>query len=162
MEIRYVAQSDDPLEISNIYESSWKYAYKNIIPQDYLDSIPKGHWADNINQESRNNLVVIEDGVIIGTASFCKSRWEEYSDYGEIVSIYFLPEYIGKGYGSLLLKRCVEELQQRGFDKMLLWVLEDNCRARSFYEKNGFLCAEVFLEDNIGGKDLREAHYLAV
>ena len=86
MEIRYVAQSDDPLEISNIYESSWKYAYKNIIPQDYLDSIPKGHWADNINQESRNNLVVIEDGVIIGTASFCKSRWEEYSDYGEIVS----------------------------------------------------------------------------
>ena len=162
MEIRYVAQSDDPLEISNIYESSWKYAYKNIIPQDYLDSFPKGHWADNINQESRNNLVVIEDGVIIGTASFCKSRWEEYSDYGEIVSIYFLPEYIGKGYGSLLLKRCVEELQQRGFDKMLLWVLEDNCRARSFYEKNGFLCAEVFLEDNIGGKDLREALYLAV
>ena len=100
--------------------------------------------------------------LLLGTASFCKSRWEEYSDYGEIVSIYFLPEYIGKGYGSLLLKRCVEELQQRGFDKMLLWVLEDNCRARSFYEKNGFLCAEVFLEDNIGGKDLREALYLAV
>lgn len=38
MEIRYVAQNDDPLEISGIYESSWKYAYKGIIPQEYLDS----------------------------------------------------------------------------------------------------------------------------
>ena len=144
MEIRYVAQSDDPLEISNIYESSWKYAYKNIIPQDYLDSIPKGHWADNINQESRNNLVVIEDGVIIGTASFCKSRWEEYSDYGEIVSIYFLPEYIGKGYGSLLLKRCVEELQQRGFDKMLYGFWRITAEPEAFMKKMVFCVQKCF------------------
>ena len=162
MEIRYINQSDDLLEISNIYESSWKYAYKDIIPQDYLDSIPTGHWASSINKNGMNNLVVIENGRIIGTASICKSRWQQYSDYGEIVSIYFLPAYMGKGFGQHLLKRCIEELNILGHDKILLWVLEDNQRARSFYEKNGFSCSEIYLNDNIGGKDLREVMYYIV
>ena len=103
MEIRYITKDDNPLEISKIYESSWKYAYKNIIPQNYLNSIPTGQWANCINKIGMNNLVLIEHGSLIGTASFCKSRWEKYSEYGEIVSIYFLPDYIGKGYGRLLL-----------------------------------------------------------
>ena len=42
---------------------------------------------------------------------------------------------------------------------MLLWVLEDNHRARKFYEKNGFIYSEVFFDDNIGGKNVREVLY---
>jgi len=159
MEIRYINQGDNLLEISNIYENSWKFAYKGIIPQDYLDSIPKGRWANSINKTGMNNLVLIENGIILGTASFCKSRWEHHNDYGEIVSIYFLPEYMGKGYGGHLLKRCMEELKTFGFNKLLLWVLEDNMRARRFYEKNGFVCSDEYMNDNIGGKELREVMY---
>lgn len=162
MEIRYITQNDNPLEISIIYESSWKYAYKGIIPQDYLDSIPTGRWANSISKAGMNNLILIENGMIIGTASFCKSRWEKYSDYGEIVSIYFLPDHIGKGYGRLLLNKCIEELKQCGFSKVLLWVLEDNHRARKFYEKNGFICSKIFIDDNIGGKDVREVLYFHI
>ena len=159
MKIRYVNQNDDLLEISNIYESSWKSAYKDIIPQDYLDSIPPGHWAGNINKTGWHSLALIENGLIIGTASFCKSRWEQYDNYGEIVSIYFLPAYMGKGYGTHLLKRCIEELNGLGYRNMLLWVLEDNQRARKFYEKNGFICSEAYMSDDIGGKELREVMY---
>ena len=112
MEIRYSHKNDDLFEISNIYENSWKYAYRGIIPQEYLDSIPKGRWAKSITQVGMNTLVLIENGIIIGTASFCKSRWENYGDFGEIVSIYFLPDYIGKGYGKYLLKKCIEELER--------------------------------------------------
>lgn len=32
MEIRYIDSNDDLKEISRIYEQSWKYAYKGIIP----------------------------------------------------------------------------------------------------------------------------------
>lgn len=159
MEIRYITKDDDSLEISNIYESSWKYAYKGIIPQDYLGSIPTGQWADSIKKADRSSLVLIECGEIIGTASFCKSRWEKYSDYGEVISIYFLPDHIGKGYGKLLLEKCVEELRRCGYSKVLLWVLEDNHRARKFYEKNGFVYSGAFKDDNIGGKNLRELLY---
>ena len=159
MIIRYLQQDDDLLEISNIYEKSWKYAYKGIIPQDYLNSIPKGRWANNVTQAGLNTLVLIENEMIIGTASFCKSRWEKYNEYGEIVSIYFLPDYIGKGYGNHLLRKCIEELRSLGFIQLLLWVLEDNVNARRFYEKNGFCCSNEYLNDNIGGKNLREVMY---
>ena len=75
MEIRPVNAHDDPLAISDIYEQSWRYAYRGIVPQAYLDSIPHGRWA------------------------------------------------------------------------------------RRFYERNGFVCADVYLEDTIGGRGVREVMY---
>ena len=159
MEIRYLRPDDDLSAISNIYERSWKYAYKGMIPQDYLDSIPAGRWAGGITKAGLTNFVCLEDGMMVGTACICRSRWEAFSGYGEIVSIYFLPEYMGKGLGSHLLKRCISELMQLGFDRILLWVLEENARARRFYEKNGFVCSGTFREDTIGGETLREVMY---
>ena len=158
MLIRYLSDSDDPLEISRIYEQSWKYAYKGIIPQDYLDSIPCGRWA-NLDAQNRKHLVAVHDSKLIGTASFCPSRWEQHKNCGEIISIYFLPEYIGKGFGRLLLQECVKELKKDGFDRIILWVLEENHAARRFYEKNGFVCTRELRQDNIGGKPLRETLY---
>ena len=38
MEVRYIISTDDRMAISKIYEKSWKFTYKDIIPQDYLDS----------------------------------------------------------------------------------------------------------------------------
>lgn len=159
MEIRYLNREDDLLALSNIYESSWKSAYKGIIPQAYLDGIPKGRWASIVTKEGMHSLVVIRNGRMIGTACFCRSRWKAYSAWGEIVSIYFLPDETGKGYGKQLLKKCMEELNRFGFEKILLWVLEDNTNARAFYEKNGMHCSSEFREDQIGGKKLREVMY---
>lgn len=159
MEIRYINNTDDRFEISSIYEQSWKFAYKGIIPQGYLDSIPSGKWAENIDKSDLHSLVVIENLKMIGTTSFCKSRFNNFADYGEIVSIYLLPEYIGKGYEKILLKNAVDELSALGFHDIFLWVLEDNTRARTFYEKFGFTVSENFLDDNIGGKNLREIQY---
>lgn len=159
MEIRYMNQNDDLFAVSNVYEQSWKYAYRGIIPQAYLDSIPAGRWASGIARENMKSLLLLENQCIIGTAAICKSRWEEYPDFGEIVSIYLLPEFMGRGYGAALFRRCTEELHAQGYDKILLWVLEENARARRFYEKNGFVCAEVYREDSIGGKALREVLY---
>ena len=62
--------TDDNLkEISNVYEQSWKYAYKNIIPQSYLDSIPKGHWVESLSKGNRENMVGTENNLIVGTSS---------------------------------------------------------------------------------------------
>ena len=159
MEIRYVSQNDDRYELSRIYEESWKYAYKGIIPQSYLDSIPSGRWSAHADREGMYTLVAAEDNKLIGTASFCKSRFEKFADYGEIVSIYLLPEYIGKGYGKMLFEAVMKELIKLGFKDVFLWVLEDNTRAMTFYEKSGFSYSGEFLDDNIGGKDLRELQY---
>lgn len=159
MEIRYITKMDDRLAISKVYEESWKYAYKGIVPQDYLDDIPKGQWALHIEQEDRKNLVMFHDEIIIGTSAFGKSRMAEMNGFGEIISLYFLPEYMGKGYGRLLLQAAVSELKKMGFDKVFLWVLEKNRNARHFYEKCGFVQTERCLVGNIGGKELKEVQY---
>jgi len=156
LEIRYMTQLDDRFAISKVYEESWKYAYRGIVPQDYLESIPEGQWASNIEQADRKNLVMFEDDKMIGTSSFGKSRVEEMNGFGEIISLYFLPDYMRKGYGRLLLQAVVGELKKMGFDKVFLWVLEENRNARYFYEKCGFTQTERCLFSDIGGKELKE------
>lgn len=159
MEIRPVCPSDDRNAISLIYEESWKYAYKGIVPQAYLDSIPAGQWATKLDQEGVGSLVAVEDGKLIGTSSYCKSRWAEFGECGEIISIYFLPQYMGRGYGKKLLNAVVSKLQGLGFEDIFLWVLEENERARTFYERCGFIATEHHMEYEIGGKMLREIQY---
>ena len=159
MEIRYITEQDDRLAISNVYEESWKYAYQGIVPQDYLNSIPQGQWASHIEQADRKSLIMLEDDRIIGTSSFGKSRMEEMNGFGEIISLYFLPDYMVKGYGRLLLQAAVSELKKMGFDKVFLWVLEENRNARYFYEKCGFAQTERCLFSDIGGKELKEVQY---
>lgn len=112
MEIRHLSPADDRLAISRIYEESWKYAYKGIVPQDFLDSIPEGRWVPNLDNPDWHTLVCIEDGRLIGTSSFCKSRFSQFPNWGEIISIYLLPDFIGKGYGKPLLMSAVKELNR--------------------------------------------------
>lgn len=158
--IRKVNPSDRREEISSVYELSWKFAYKGIIPQNYLDSIPSGQWCGALDNSDRYNLVMLDGNKIIGTSSYCKSRFEDYKDWGEIISIYFLPEYMGKGHGKYLLEQAVKELKAMGFKKVFLWVLEVNHRARHFYEKCGFKNSGEYMDNIIGGKQLRELQYI--
>lgn len=160
MEIRCIFPSDDRMAISKIYEDSWKHAYSGIIPQDFLDSIPKGRWAEVIDSKGWNTQIVLEDGRIVGTLSYGKSRFSDLEQYGEIYSIYILPEYTGKGIGKALLNSAIKGLSEAGYKDVFLWVLEENELARRFYEKMGFVCDGAYLEDNIGGKDLREIRYV--
>lgn len=160
MEIRYMMSANDRMAISKIYEESWKYAYYGIIPQSYLESIPEGKWASNLDDPRWKTLVCIEDGKLIGTSSFGKSRFEKFDGWGEIISIYLSPHYIGKGYGKILLQGVVSELEKMGYEDIFLWTLKENTRARHFYERFGFSKTEDFLEDNIGGKELTEIKYV--
>lgn len=159
-EIKRMNQYHSREEISRIYEQSWKFAYKGIIPQAYLNSIPKGQWCGAFDNPERYTLVMLDGDKIIGTSSYCKSRFEDYKGWGEIISIYFLPEYMGKGYGKYLFEQAVKELTAMGFEKIFLWVLEDNHRARCFYEKCGFESSGEYMDTAIGGKKLRELQYV--
>ena len=47
-----------------------------------------------------------------------------------------------------------------GFEDIFLWVLEENARARRFYERAGFAAAGESIECDIGGKTLRELRYV--
>ena len=159
MEIRLLLPGDDRREVSRVYEESWRFAYRGIIPQAYLDGIPAGHWAPCLDTPGWHTLLCMENGAMVGTSSFCASRSAQFPGWGEIISLYLLPAYMGRGYGKALLLNALAELDRLGFGEVFLWVLEENRQARQFYSRMGFSPSGGFLEDSIGGKPLRELAY---
>ena len=159
MEIRKLRDGDDLFAVSRVYEESWRGAYRGLLPQDYLDSLPAGKWVPYLEQAGRESLLLLDGEKIVGTASCCASRFPELSGWGEIVSLYLLPEYWGKGYGKRLFSAAVEQLETMGCCDLFLWVLEGNQRARAFYERMGFRPSGTCVEDKIGGMPVREMQY---
>ena len=144
MEIRYMNTKDDRMEISKIYEESWKFAYRGIIPQDYLNSIQEGQWAINLDNPNRKTLVCIDNGRIVGTSSFSESRFERFLGFGEIISIYLLPHYIGKGYGRNLLKSAIVELRKQGHENIFYGFLKKTLGQGIFMSNLGFVKQMIF------------------
>lgn len=81
------------------------------------------------------------------------------SSCGETWGIQLLPHYWNQGIGTKLIKWRIEELKNREFEKVSLWVLEENITARRFYEKIGFQHDGTVKELNIGNQ-LKEYRYI--
>ena len=68
--IRALRPQDSRLEVSAIYEESWRWAYRGIVPQAYLDALLPGRWAAFIDTPGIYTLVADDGGALAGTASF--------------------------------------------------------------------------------------------
>jgi len=92
--------------------------------------------------------------------AYGKARDNQLSDWGEIVSIYLLPEYCGKGYGQELMDAALADMKESGYQNVYLWVLKENQRARHFYEKNKLQCNGDECICEIMGKQLTDIRYI--
>jgi len=160
MEIMKITKTKDFKAIAEIYPESWKFAYRGIVPQSYLDSLSADHWMLVLSDNKYDTYAIADDEKYIGTASICPARDEKMKGWGEIISIYFLPQYFGKGYSEVLFNAAIEALVDKGFKDIYLWVLDENIRAQKFYEKNGFKKSSDTIQTTIEGKDLKEVRYV--
>ncbi|WP_090085518.1 GNAT family N-acetyltransferase [Lentibacillus persicus] len=138
MNIRKATQGD-AAGIAKVHIDSWRTTYKNIVPDDYLDSLNYEERKKRWKQIVYEGIVYVaeHDGKIVGFSSGGKEREGKYNHYdGELYAIYILKEYQGKGIGKKLVKPIVDELTKAGFRSMLVWVLKDN-DATYFYENLG-------------------------
>ncbi len=147
-------------EASNIYAKSWKAAYRGIVPKAYLDKLTSESWTMAMKNSPFRNYILRDEGVLVAASAIYKARDSKYEGYGEIVSIYVLPEYLGKGYGTALFRFMTEKLRALGYDKQYLWVLKENFRARRFYEKMGFNFNGDEKSTEICGEKLVEVCYI--
>ncbi len=83
---------------------------------------------------------MVEDaGAVVGFASTRPSREDDTPlGAGELHSIYLAPAAWSRGLGSRLLATAVDDLHERGFAPLVLWVIEGNVRGRQFYERAGW------------------------
>ena len=138
-----LATLDDAKYCADIHAKSWLFAYSHIVPNEIIIE-HNARWpmiwnkmlSDNIN----SHYVITFDDVIIGFLTISVARDNDLKDsFYELVGLYLNPEYVAKGYGKQAMNWIKEEVKSRGYDKISLWVLEENNRARSFYEKMGFV-----------------------
>lgn len=149
---------NDIYEIGKVYCESWKAAYRDLLPQSYLDGLTPENCRPG--EISVNDIVLEEQGNICGICHIQPARDRDSRVWGEIVSIYLLPEKWGCGCGGRLLRLALCKLQQRGFDNVCLWVLKDNGRARRFYEKHGFVLSGKERQIEVAECSVYEVEYI--
>ncbi len=156
MEIRRFSKTDSVDDVSRVYAESWKSAYKGIVPQDYLDNIDEKRWSGFLSAELSRLWLASDGERIVGTSTYSPARDKKFGGWGEIISIYLLPQYARRGIGTKLLKASMDSLFLMRYKKIYLWVLEENYTARDFYTKSGFYPNGDTREIVIGGKRLAE------
>ena len=70
-----------------------------------------------------------------------KGKWTQELDDGEYMVIHAFaldPDYQGKGYGSEVIRFCINKAKDEGFKAIRLDIVPENIPARKLYEKNSF------------------------
>lgn len=133
------AKPADAKALAEIFAESWRLAYRGIIPHGHLECLigrrGEAWWKKSAKSEA--HLLVIEvSGKVVGYASCGASRGNAVYK-GEIFELYVSPLYQGLGLGEFLFEACRSQLDKRGLDGLLVWALEDNDTAASFYWRRG-------------------------
>lgn len=160
--IRY-AEVNDAKVLGKIHSESWKVAYKGIVPDLVLDNITpdkrERYFENALSENLEEDTLIFADDKAVGfmTIGECRDN-DRDNTYGEIWGIYLLPEYWNRGIGSYYIKWGINELKNRNYKKVTLWVLEDNLNSRKFYERMGFR-HDGKVRDIDFGKKLNELRY---
>ena len=139
MRIR-TATGTDAEGIARVQERGWQAAYRHVFPVEELDRggfIETARWRARLRRPPAGwvTFVAARDGIVLGFASVGPSR--DLPTFGELYAIYVDPSEWSAGAGRALLAAAERELADR-YSEAALWVLEDNPRARRFYERGGW------------------------
>lgn len=131
----------DAEQMGYVHYNAWIETYTSKIDNNYLEKLSVKRSVDMFKRiKCNNHLVLLVDNNIVGFVGYSKARDQDLTDeYSEIQGIYILKEYHGNGFGRGLLTNAVTELNVKGFKKIILWVLDTNIKAISFYERFGFV-----------------------
>lgn len=162
-EIRWATCSDAKI-LGEIHASSWKVAYKNIVPDEILDNITIEKrikfFEKALTEGWEEDAILFKNDIGVGLICIGRCRDNDKTDSaGEIWGIYIHPNYWNHGIGKELLTYGLNELKTRNYTEVTLWVLEENLHARNFYEKFGFKHDGTVKKTTIG-KPLNEYRYV--
>ncbi|HSX21817.1 MAG TPA: GNAT family N-acetyltransferase [Gaiellaceae bacterium] len=158
MEIRR-ATVDDASGIADVHVRTWQEAYEHVFGAERLAGIDASRrrdgWERNL-AAGEHAFVAEEDGRIV---AFVSVGAGESEGVGELFAIYALPEAWGSGAGTALMRAGLATLRDLGYREAVLWVLDDNPRARRFYEREGWMLDGGTKEGEFLGLQAAEVRY---
>ena len=119
-----------------VHFKSWQEAYSGIVKQAYLDerTIEK---CEEMALNTMDSTIIAKDGErVIGFVQYGKYNYGDLENAGEIIALYVLADYYGKGIGYRLMQEAMQYLCD--YPQIALFVIKDNQRAIDFYTRYGF------------------------
>jgi ribosomal protein S18 acetylase RimI-like enzyme len=142
--IRKMVQ-EDINQVQDVAKTTWNATYEGIIPLEVQEKfLNSAYNEDSMKQRLEvSTLFVAEvEERVVGFANFSPVR-----DGGkvELGAIYLYPEQQGKGIGSALLQKGIQDLD--GVTEIYINVEKDNVIGKTFYEAKGFEVVSEFDDD---------------
>jgi ribosomal protein S18 acetylase RimI-like enzyme len=161
------ARLGDELPVAELHVRSWQEAYRELMPAEFLAGLDPGDRAGRYsfgstdegaavtilavgggegdrgdpsltNREVRPGSPPSPRERLEGFVTFGASRDDDARGLGEVYALYVDPDRLRGGVGRMLMVEARRRLVADGFTDAILWVLQGNDRARSFYEGEGW------------------------
>lgn len=154
----------DAEDIARIHIQTWQESYQNLLHSDYLTSLDLRERTQGRKKLLKTPpldfrcFVALIRTKLIGFCDVGRAPPDLFPVKGQIHSLYLLDKYKGRGIGARLWYAAVHYLEQRDLVPYMNWVLEENHRAKRFYEAKG---GELFLREDVefGGRFYKKVGY---
>ena len=133
-----IKQMETPEEIegkSLVHWQTWREAYDDLLPAEFQETMTLERCRFFSQKYPENTLIAVDGKQVVGFISYGNFR-DEAIQAGEIIALYVLKDYYGKGVSKQLMHAAFAALDH--FSEIYLWVLKENKRAIAFYQKMGF------------------------
>jgi ribosomal protein S18 acetylase RimI-like enzyme len=131
----------DLRRVAEIHIAAWRHAYAGVLPAERLAALDLDEqtelWESALfHRPFRTNLILEDDGAIHGWCAIGPARDDDEDDHhtGEIYGVHVHPASHRRGHGTTLLAHAHQSFRDRAWRESILWVVEANATARSFYE----------------------------
>lgn len=157
------ARPDDAARLGRLHVDCWLDAYRGMMPDPVLDGLSVeeriDRWSKLLSRPPAfgGTWLACVDGVDVGFVSVGPAR--DADSTAEIYALYLLAKSWGTGLGRRMLEMAIDALGATR-RPLTLWVLDDNLRARRFYERAGFTMDGKRRIDSIAGFPLPHTRYL--
>jgi ribosomal protein S18 acetylase RimI-like enzyme len=159
------ATIDDAKAIAEVHVKSWQAAYRGLLTDEFLQNLSveqrERQWKAGV-ENLEQVILVYELENIVAFCSFAPSRDPDVDKgkVAELGTIYALESVWGQGIGKQVWDAAIEQMRERKFSEVTLWVLKGNDRAIRFYERMGMTFdGNTKTETRQNGINLHELRY---
>jgi len=136
--IRPLEKSDIP-RIAEIHILAQRTDYRGIVTDEFLfGKMTVEKRMEYFTENETEGYVFDEGGIVKGFITLGPCKDTDKPDCFELYRIFVDPFMFGGGIGHKLAAHFEEVAIGQNYSDICLWVLEDNTKARAFYEKLGW------------------------
>jgi len=154
----------DAEELARVHVRSWRETYRGVLPDAYLARMSEAGFARKFRRAltfpgpNEVTLAAATPHGLLGYVQAGPSR-ARIEGEAEVATLYLLREAQGLGLGKRLMVGAARAMAAQGARSLILSVLQDNVRARGFYQHLGGEPGPPRPERGPGGALLNEVAY---